>query len=104
MTYTFPNGTTITDQKGLVFTVFALPKTFNGMALEFHLSDGQIRTATLYQTVLQDNVATPQPITFAACKKHRLYVVAVPSHFSMFTTEEKLFVAEHQDSEEPIVL
>ena len=104
LTYTFPTGTTVTTSKGLVFTVFALPKTIQGMSLEFHLSDGQIRTATLFETVLQDDVPTTQPITFAACKKNRLYILAIPSGFYMFTTEEKLLVAAHQASEEPIVL
>ena len=97
LVYTFPEGTNLLAATNLTFTVFALPKTYNGLTMEITLGDGQIRTATL------TNKSDGSPIEFEACKKNRLYVLAVPNGFKMFTTEEELHVAELQEQTSDII-
>ena len=70
VTYTFPSNTVISPTKYLTFTVFALPKTIEGLVLEFHMSDGTVTKATLKYN--------DGPISFDGVKKHCLRGIAVP--------------------------
>ena len=74
ITVNLPANTQITTTKQLTFTVFALPQDITGMTLEFYNDDLKIATGTLQKKVGSEN----QDITFAACKKHRIYGLAVP--------------------------
>ena len=75
LTYTFPEGTTITKNDYVTFTVFAVPETIEGLTLEFHLGEdgSEIQTATLKKNVDGEK----QDISFAGCKKHYLRGIAV---------------------------
>lgn len=77
LTYVFPEGTTVTNETGktLTFTVFALPIDVNKLQLRFYSNDTDYQVATLKKKV--DGVATDE-ITFAACRKHKIYGLAVP--------------------------
>lgn len=70
VTYTFPANTVISPTKYLTFTVFALPKTIEGLVLEFHMSDGTVTKATLKYN--------DGPVSFDGVKKHCLRGIAVP--------------------------
>lgn len=75
ISYTFPDNTIIatgTDAEPVTFTIFAVPQTIKGMTLVFALGDGTTKTAKLTQG------ADKQLISFDACKKHRLYGIAMP--------------------------
>ena len=75
LTFTFPEGTTITKTDYVTFTVFAVPETIEGLTLEFHLGEdgSEIQTATLKKNVGGEK----QDISFAGCKKHYLRGIAV---------------------------
>lgn len=92
LTYTFPDDTKLTKGSTVTFTVFALPADAEGLQLQFTLGDGQVRTATLTTKETADTPAAP--ITFGACKKHRLYGLAMPNGFKMFASEAELIVAD----------
>ena len=76
LTFTFPEGTTITKTDYVTFTVFAVPENIEGLTLEFHLGEdgSEIQTATLKKNVGGEK----QDISFAGCKKHYLRGIAVP--------------------------
>ena len=76
LTYTFPEGTTITKTDYVTFTVFAVPETIEGLTLVFHLGEdgSEEQTATLKKNVGGEK----QDISFAGCKKHYLRGIAVP--------------------------
>lgn len=71
--YTFPEGTKITKDDYLTFTVFALPEDIEGLDLKFTMADGEVQTAKLKQTVNGEK----KDITFEKCKKHCLRGIAV---------------------------
>ena len=75
LTYTFPEGTTITKTDYVTFTVFAVPETIEGLTLVFHLGEdgSEVQTATLKKNVGGEK----QDISFAGCKKHYLRGIAV---------------------------
>lgn len=91
LVYTFPTNTALTKDGTLVFTVFARPLEVKGLKLKFTLADGQVRTASLYKKVEE---GVDNTITFGACKKHRLYGLAMPDGFKMFASEAELKVAD----------
>lgn len=70
ITYDFPEGTDVNSTNTLTFTVFAVPQDVVGLSLEFSLSDGTKRTATLKKN--------GEAITFGACEKNRIYTLAIP--------------------------
>lgn len=70
ITVNLPDGTQITTTDQLTFTVFALPQDITGMTLEFYNGDNLIATGNLKKD--------GKDFTFAACKKHRIYGLAVP--------------------------
>ena len=90
LTFTFPEGTTLTQGTTVKFTVFAVPLDGEGLKLKFTLGDGQVRTATLFKG--SGDAATDFPIV--ACQKHLLYGLAMPNDFKMFASEEELKVAD----------
>ena len=77
LTYVFPEGTTVTNETGktLTFTVFALPVDVNKLQLRFYSNDTDYQVATLKKK--EGGEATDE-ITFAACRKHKIYGLAVP--------------------------
>ena len=90
LTFTFPEGTTLTQGTTVKFTVFAVPLDGEGLKLKFTLGDGQVRTATLFKG--SGDAATDFPIV--ACQKHLLYGLAMPNDFKMFASEAALKVAD----------
>ena len=75
LTYTFPNGTTVTKDATLTFTVFALPTDINKLQLKFYSSETDYHIATLKTKV---NGVQSDAITFDACRKHKIYGLALP--------------------------
>ena len=75
LTYTFPEGTTITKTDYVTFTVFAVPETIEGLTLVFHLGEdgSEEQTATLK---MREGNET-KDISFTGCKKHYLRGIAV---------------------------
>ena len=99
--YTFPAETYLEAGKTLTFTVIALPisntkRDYNNLKLIFTLGDGQVRTA-----IPSDN--SGHDLYFEPRMKHRLYGLAVPGGFKMFTTEQELLVEAHRAVDETIV-
>ena len=76
--YTFPEAVPLVPGKFVTFTIIALPDKYNSVDIYFELGDGQIRQANLSST------------TFAAMKKHRLYGLAVPGGFKIFSSRTNL--------------
>lgn len=82
VTYTFPEGTTITKTDYLTFTVFAVPETIEGLILEFDLGGGNVQKAQLKKN--------GERIDFAGCKKHSLRGIAVRGGWSFILDGEVL--------------
>jgi len=65
---------TVSTEKGLTFTVFALPQAIKGLTLEFQLAnDGGVRKVDISKDI------DGADIEFAACKKHRITGLALPN-------------------------
>lgn len=75
LTYTFPTGTQVTPDAELTFTVFALPIDINKLQLKFYSSD-QEYVATLKKKGTDGKQS--DAITFDACRKHKIYGLALP--------------------------
>lgn len=108
ITYQFPdeNPATLAAAGGTVtFTVFAVPLDGEGLQFKFHLSDGQVRTATLYK---KGSGGTLEPFSIVDRQKHRLYGLIMPDDFKMFTNkaelDEYLSVEDPSESTEKINL
>ena len=71
ITYTLPSDAKVKKDQNLTFTIFAVPQAINGLTLTFTFSDNSTRTARIKTKDGND-------VTFAACKKHRLYGLALP--------------------------
>ena len=64
----------------LVFTVFALPDNLSNLYVEFTTSsDGEDNRTWKLDLSKKDANNVFQPITFGACKKHRIYGLVLPS-------------------------
>ena len=72
LTFTFPANTKVTKDTELTFTVFALPVDVVGLKLKFYTSDTDYQSATLKSKTDGDK------ITFDACRKHKVYGLAIP--------------------------
>lgn len=86
---TIPAGDTADP---LVFTVFALPRTLSNLYIQFNTvdTDGVEKSWKLDLTKKgEDNEF--HPIDFAACKKHRIYGLALPNawQFKVITIDEE---------------
>ena len=75
LTYTFPANTKVTKDTELTFTVFALPVDVVKLKVKFYTNDTDYQSATLKKKV--NNVMTDE-VTFDACRKHRIYGLAIP--------------------------
>lgn len=76
------------DADSLVFTVFALPDNLSNLYVEFTTStDGEAnRTRKLYLSKKDaNNVNVFKPITFGACRKHRIYGLMLPTNEWLIT-------------------
>lgn len=72
LTFNFPEGTKVTKDETLTFTVFALPVDVVGLKLKFYTSDTDYQSATLKSKTDGYN------IKFDACRKHKIYGLAIP--------------------------
>ena len=72
ITVNFPSGTTVTPDKSLTFTVFALPVNLTNMRITFTGDEIGTRKLTL-------DTATGTPLTFTPYKKYRIYGLRFPS-------------------------
>ena len=73
LTYNFPSGTKVTKDAELTFTVFALPVDVVKLKLKFYTNNtGDYQSATLKSKADGEN------ITFDACRKHKIYGLAIP--------------------------
>jgi len=80
----FPEGTTVTSEKNLVFTVFALPQDITDLKITFYTNEGT------KSVKLKDYTQTSQPyLTFAAKKKHLINGLILPTgwYFSYITLD-----------------
>lgn len=75
LTYTFPEGTTITKTDYVTFTVFAVPETIEGLTLVFHLGEDGSEEQTATLKMREGNEI--KDISFTGCKKHYLRGIAV---------------------------
>ena len=100
LTYTFPEGTTITKTDYVTFTVFAVPETIEGLTLEFHLGEdgSEIQTATLKKNVGGEK----QDISFTGCKKHYLRGIAVKGGWTFKYLTLDIDVMKWEDLESDI--
>jgi hypothetical protein len=90
LTYTFPEGTTVTPDKDLVFTVFALPQDLTGLTLRFTILEGTEEvTRTLPLTYAKDaadgSYKSGDFVPFSGLKKHRIKGVALPQYIFNFS-------------------
>ena len=69
---TYKPAETISTTKTLTFTLFALPQDLTDLELQFTLSNGQTR----YLALSDENGV---PVEFGACKKHKIYTLAMPT-------------------------
>ena len=76
LTYVLPSNTSVTKNSTLTFTVFALPVDIVKLKLKFYTSDSDFQEAVLKKKV--DGEQTDE-ISFASCRKHRIYGLAVPN-------------------------
>jgi len=68
------------DADSLVFTVFALPDNLSNLYVEFTTStDGEDNRTWKLDLSKKDANDVFQPITFGACRKHRIYGLVLPS-------------------------
>lgn len=70
------------NQPDLTFTVLALPQDFNKLHVEFTKSTGETRKLALKYAdkETEDGEITPgEYVNFAACRKHRIYGLALPN-------------------------
>ena len=82
---TIPSG----DADPLVFTVFAVPDNLSNLYIKFTTTtDGSERT---WRLALNKN---DSPITFGACKKHRIYGLQLPTEEWKITYAEAGMVVE----------
>ena len=72
LTYNFPANTKVTKDEELTFTVFALPVDVVKLKLKFYTNDTDYQSATLKSKADGEN------ITFDACRKHKIYGLAIP--------------------------
>lgn len=72
LTYNFPSGTKVTKDAEFTFTVFALPVDVVKLKLKFYTSK------TDYQSVTLKSKADGENIKFDACRKHKIYGLAIP--------------------------
>ena len=75
LTYNFPAGTKVTKDTELTFTVFALPVDVVKLKLRFYTNDTDFQLATLKKKV---NGVQTDEVTFDACRKHKIYGLAIP--------------------------
>lgn len=75
LTYNFPSGTKVTKDTELTFTVFALPVDVVKLKLRFYTNDTDFQLATLKKKV---NGVQTDEVTFDACRKHKIYGLAIP--------------------------
>ena len=71
LTFEFPENTQVTKDEELTFTVFALPIDIVKLKMKFY-SGADYHEATLKSKTDGDN------ITFDACRKHKIYGLALP--------------------------
>lgn len=89
VTYTPPTGTVVSKEKGVVFTVFALPQNIENLKVKFNVTvEGEDVT---YTGSMKYN---GNPITFGACEKHRIKGVAVPGNLWKIYYQPALVDAE----------
>ena len=72
LTYNFPANTTVTKNEELTFTVFALPVDVVKLKVKFYTNDTDYQSATLKSKTDGYN------IKFDACRKHKIYGLAIP--------------------------
>ncbi len=89
VTYTFPEGTTVTPDKDLPFTIFALPQTLTGLTLRFTILEGEEEvTRSLPLTYAKDaadgSYKKGDSVPFTALRKHRITGVALPQYIFNF--------------------
>ena len=89
VTYTFPEGTTVTPDKDLPFTIIALPQTLTGLTLRFTILEGEEEvTRSLPLTYAKDaadgSYKKGDSVPFTALRKHRITGVALPQYIFNF--------------------
>ncbi len=67
----------------LVFTVFALPDLLRDLYVEFNTTTDGVDKTWKLDLKREDENEELQPIRFAACKKHRIYGLALPGGWSV---------------------
>jgi len=75
-------GIEITKTKSMTFTVLALPQDLKNLTIDFTIREGESTVQThrrLKMTKKNADTGVYEPITFDACKKHRIYGLAMPS-------------------------
>lgn len=75
-------GIEITKTKSMTFTVLALPQDLKNLTIDFTIREGESTAQThrkLKMTKKNADTGVYEPITFDACKKHRIYGLAMPS-------------------------
>jgi len=83
---TIPAGDTADP---LVFTVFALPRTQSNLYIQFNTTTDGVDKTWKLDLKKEDENEVLQPISFAACKKHRIYGLKLPNgwNFKYITLE-----------------
>ena len=72
LAYNFPANTKVTKDTELTFTVFALPADVVKLKVKFYTNDTDYQSATLKSKADGEN------IKFDACRKHKIYGLAIP--------------------------
>jgi hypothetical protein len=72
LAYNFPANTKVTKDTELTFTVFALPVDVVKLKVKFYTNDTDYQSATLKSKADGEN------IKFDACRKHKIYGLAIP--------------------------
>ncbi len=82
ITTQFASGTTISAEKDITFTVFALPITMTNLKLTFSIKQGE---SVLKKSINLSKGETA--LSFGGCQKHRINALAIPTgwRFSVIT-------------------
>lgn len=72
----FGTGVAVTNTQSLTFTVFALPKDLPDLTIRFNYDFG---SASMTKSLQLKRTSPDEFITFAGCRKHRIYGLALPN-------------------------
>ena len=92
---TFPGeGVTVSSESNVIFNIFALPQAISGLKVTFYTNEGA-KSVNLTQS---DKTTY---IEFAACKKHKINGLILPSgwYFKYITLDLKVLEWEAEDIE-----